>query len=785
MAIQVQCGACGAKYNVADAMAGKRVRCRQCGAVFGVPGAASAQPEGARGSSEDADIFGVAENVGENPGTSPPPPAKQGARPAPRRPNVLPPVSRMPGEEVDEEEEGAEAKSGDVDAEGYDLNSGEPAYVGFAANPAFQFSGAELIDRFGPHVIGFGMLGWMIVKTLRADDSGRPWLGYVRVALYIGVYAAIVFPLALWGVRRAGSRARFGMPPSHRWMVFAIFIVPFALGIIFSLTGEGLANFIIGVAIGLIPALAGLWFHCRLRPQQMATGLGTPAAFFIGGVALAVLLGVAANWAVQSSARSSPPNPPFTSSPLGPAFSWEATPAGPMHGDGHPSSPQMARIDQRADGAAGTQPVTQEGSTPPSTTTTTTSSEPPAVVATTPGAETTKPATAVAMATTTPSTAHEVTTPITVPQPQPQPQPQALSSGSPLVAGVSSGADVGVGEFEGIRFAGSAGMLVIRSRGMVADTLEVWSATPPFAKKATLSPPHPRDTRSDYFLSPKGTMVARMVEFPKRALELRNVADDKVKLIDLDAKTGPAEIVGFAASNQLLVMHEGGDACTVEPVDVNLGQKLRPILLNKFERGPGNLAISPDGKFLAAATRAADPAIQVIDIAGPRTGGRTYPVPALSADKPVSFSAISFTADSSRFCAFYEEADNGLKELFVTFKPPESRQVDQHLIFAERANPVSAAQYMGRALDWMPDGIAWLVYGNTVVEGDHVLGDLGLSQAKGHFIVDREMIALVVPSGPAEGSGAGGGKYQLVLVKLNLEKLNSIETTKATTRGKP
>jgi hypothetical protein len=320
---------------------------------------------------------------------------------------------------------------------------------------------------------------------------------------------------------------------------------------------------------------------------------------------------------------------------------------------------------------------------------------------------------------------------------------------------------------------------------MVADTVEVWSATPPFTKKGTLSPPHPRDTRSEYFLSTKGTTVARIVDFPKRALELRNVTDDRVRLIDLDAKAGPAEIVGFAANNQLLVMREGGDGCTVDVVDVALGQKLRPILLNKFERGPGNLAISPDGRFLAAATKAADPAIQVIDIAGPRTGGRTYPVPALSADKPVSFSAVSFTADSSRFCAFYEEADNGLKELFVTFKPPEARQVDQHLIFAERANPVSAAQYMGRALDWMPDGVAWLVYGNTVVEGDRVLGDLGFGQAKGHFIVDRETIALVVPSGSAEGAGSGGGKYQLVLVKLNLEKLSSMETTKATTRGKP
>jgi predicted Zn finger-like uncharacterized protein len=777
MAIQVQCGACGAKYNVADAMAGKKVRCRQCGAVFGVPGpgaAEAAAPVTAREAGDETES--VTDGLEDSGAAAPPP--KPAARPAARRPNVLPPVSRMPGAEETDDQEADEE-----DVEGYALNRA-PRYVGFAANPAFQFPGAELIDRFGPLVIGLGILAWMIAKTLRADDSGRPWVGFLRVAIYIGGYAAVVFPLTLWGVHRAGCKARFGMPPSHRWMIFAIFGVPFALGIIFSLTGVGLAPFIIGVLIGLIPALAGLWFHCRLLPQQMVTGLATPAAFFVGGVTLAVLLAVGANWAVQSSVKSSPPQPPFTSSPLGPAFAWEATPAAPRNdGSGtHERSGPLARIDQTAApttaDSATTGPATQQASTAISTTA---ASQPSTAVATTQGVEPGAPATQVAIATTMPVRTHETPTTVT---PQPQPQP-TVSSNSALVASVTT--DVPLGEFDSIRFPSSAGgplMLVIRSRGLVADALEVWSATPPLVKKATLTPSHPRDTRSEYFLAPKGTTVARIVEFPKRAIELRNVADDKWKSIELDAHLGTAEIVGFGVNNQLLVLRDNSGKFGIEDYDLATSQRVRTIDLPGFEKGPGNLAISPDGRFLATAARAnGDPAIQVIDISGVRGGFRTYPITALGADKPLNFSAISFTPDASRFCAFYEEADNGLKELFVSFKPPDPKQL-QYLIFAERPNPVAVAEYLGRPLDWLPDGVAWLVYGNTVIQGEHVLGDLGFPQAMGHFIVDRETVALVVPSGggagPAGGGGGGGGgKLQLVQVKLNLEKLSSLETTRA------
>ncbi len=36
MSILSQCKACGAKYNVPDSMAGKKVRCKKCSEIFSV-----------------------------------------------------------------------------------------------------------------------------------------------------------------------------------------------------------------------------------------------------------------------------------------------------------------------------------------------------------------------------------------------------------------------------------------------------------------------------------------------------------------------------------------------------------------------------------------------------------------------------------------------------------------------------------------------------------------------------------------------------------------------------
>jgi hypothetical protein len=54
------------------------------------------------------------------------------------------------------------------------------------------------------------------------------------------------------------------------------------------------------------------------------------------------------------------------------------------------------------------------------------------------------------------------------------------------------------------------------------------------------------------------------------------------------------------------------------------------------------------------------------------------------------------------------------------------------------------------------------LYGSTILQSDHILGDIGIANVKGHQFLNKETIAMSVP--------AENGKMKMELVKLNLEK---------------
>src|SRR5688572_17733404 len=70
MPLPVQCGHCGARYNVDDRLAGKRAKCKKCGGVLSIP-----EPEPLPVESDDP--FAALEQLERNSAGAPaaPPPA--------------------------------------------------------------------------------------------------------------------------------------------------------------------------------------------------------------------------------------------------------------------------------------------------------------------------------------------------------------------------------------------------------------------------------------------------------------------------------------------------------------------------------------------------------------------------------------------------------------------------------------------------------------------------------------------------------------------------------------
>ena len=82
-----------------------------------------------------------------------------------------------------------------------------------AANPGFAFPGSKQLDTAAPYIVAGIAIGWMLMQTLTAESAGPAWVPHLRWCLYLAAYVVIVYPLSLLGVRIAGEKAHFGMPP--------------------------------------------------------------------------------------------------------------------------------------------------------------------------------------------------------------------------------------------------------------------------------------------------------------------------------------------------------------------------------------------------------------------------------------------------------------------------------------------------------------------------------------------------------------------------------------------
>jgi hypothetical protein len=759
MPILVQCADCGAKYNVAATMAGKKLRCKKCGGVFSVPSA----PPASSPQSDEPDLSSLSaedEPAPQRSTAGQKSPDRSSTASPHRRPGTTSYGSRIQDNVIIEgpEEDDNQADEDDTPS--------------LAANPAFEFPSSRVLDAAVPYLIALVAIGWMILATLHADNSGRPWLGHLRWFLYLLAYTIIVYPITMMGVRMAGEKLRFGMPNAHAWKIYSIFSLPFMLGLILSLTGGSIANYAAGLIVGLLVSLSLFLFLYRLRQSQIGGALGMISGFHIGGAVVAALVGVGINLAVLSGLKAANSADTFNQSPLGPAFAWNVPPRDPTSPKSH--GPVVINTDP--------DPVltTRETSQPSSQPTTTASTQPVVTVAINSADNNSNPAKSTEKMTTDPLIPKTDPTTMAVKPPTTTSTTAPATPLSPFIASVTTNGPIG--EFDDIAFcnlSGSHAALVVKSRGPSSDDIEIWN-TQPLEKRASLAVTHSANEHPAYWLGPKGTYFAKMIDFPRKSIQIRSATEDKlIRVFELDTtRLGNPDIIGFAMNNQIAVLWELNSEFGVEMLDTSTGQRTRIINLPKFEKGKGNYAISPDGRLFAAAVKgrvvlpgvrvdpaAPDanlpaPAIQVSDVSGGRLAPRLYPVSSLGPEKNASFSGLIFSADSQKLSMLYEEAGNCL---VVTWKLPDLRPISQYTLFSSRPSG-STGEYDGHALEFLPGASTWLLYGTTVIDGDRVLGELGVPNVKGHQVMEADQLGLLVP-------GNEDNKQSIVTVRLNPEKL--------------
>ena len=741
--------------------------------------------------------------------------------PIPRAPNAHRPPMQSPVTEGDDESFEPEIEDPDspLDPE----SDSDHVLVKLAANPGYRFSGSKELDTALPYLLMVIFFGWMITATLMSRNSGDPYLGHLRWFLYLLGYAIFVYPIMMVGMNAMSKSSRMGLPGGNWYKTFAIFCPPLAAGIALAVKGGGVELFIIGLIIGFTVSLASFMFLYRPRNTQSPTAIGVLSAYFVGAIVASMFLGIGLNKVVMSVMLNNKTATSFKESPLGGVFSWNL--------------PELAIADQPAKSSKSKNKPTSEDQTPgtnpdsPTTEPVATDDANKPIPETTgvpmsQNPDATKPDATVPLPDpTAQSTATPATSPSTAPSPMPEngvtttppPTGNPPATGlikpavaedivpSPLVLSIRANDEVGT--FDEIIFpvilatannntnVASTSILIVRQRSDNSDTIEVWS-TSPLAKKATMRLAHPLGETSKYILAPKGNVVARTVEFPKKSIDLRSVETDKsIARIELSGSLGTPDLMGFVAGNQILVHWQNTEKSksVFETLSIDTGTSTRQIFPTEFTDAPGNIALSPDSRWFAMATKVspnvgkpdgntnplpASPCIGLFDLAQSRSPGKLYHVSALDESKAAQFSGIAFSTDSQKFSVLYEDGGNGL---VAWFKLSDTKQAGQFSFVAPKtdehpatppadagtsptpANPTAKpGDYSGAALDVLRP-TTFLIRSNTLVESDHIVGTLGVNKVIAHRTIDRDTILMVIP--------AADGKQKLLTCKLNVEAI--------------
>lgn len=317
-------------------------------------------------------------------------------------------------------------------------------------------------------------------------------------------------------------------------------------------------------------------------------------------------------------------------------------------------------------------------------------------------------------------------------------------------------------------------VLTVKSRGRTADELELWTS-PGLVRTIAFQPQHPADTRSVYVLGPQGE-VARLVDFPRLAVEIRSADGVVQRTAELEAgRYRNTEIIGFVANHQLGLLRETSGGLAVDLMDTQTGQVGRSLELQGIQRLAGNIAVSADGELVAVAQKgAAGPVLRLnyVGSASDREFAPEIPLNAIEPERPVALSGLCFSPDGRTLAILYEDKGN---RLVRSWQVSDGKQVSEWISFGTA--PERAPDYRGRALDWLPDGAAWLVYGRYVIDARHgrELGTFDLAELRGHRFLDRDTIAVL--------SSPDSGVMRMTTAKLNLQKLALLESPPPATRA--
>jgi hypothetical protein len=744
MTISIQCVHCHKRYNAPAAMAGKKVKCKHCGKIFEIPANAPQAGDTAAGERAQESVAPVTA-----PGKS-------------RTPAGVSKSSASTAGKLGHPGAGFSTKIERTGAaQTLDFAENSAAVVMLRPNVPMDFPGADTLDRLAPLLMIVVGLAWLTLTAFQQNTTGFGWVSLVRFVAFMALSAGVMFPLGYWAIRSAARKHRFMLPPTPTLRAFAAFALAFTVPIAFWQASGSATLLIFGACLGLIMACGSVWFLFRIQSPEMNTTMSHTAMAFVVSVAIAYfgLLGI--NSIFASVAKRSGTNQ-LASSPMGP-FEWDVPVGAAQESKKH--SPTIALLPD-------TQPATQES---PTTTTTKPSNQ--TIIVDVP--KSTEPVTPPTDApTTTPTTTPPPVVKSTSPPVVPTPPPPATTTHvtdvteatSPLVAKISIISELEAGT-QLIFPPGPGAVAVAVKADANGENVQFFSGNP-LAKKAETKFEVESGVPQHYCLSANGDTLARLVSFPKVAVQLWNVPTNKeTRVVPLDPSRGVPELLGFGWNDTLVILWNKRNMPDIEVINAKAAnpQTVAFLRLKSFDLSPCNPTISTDGRQMAVAAYLNEKGgIDLWDLTSTRKAElRTCWIPLSTWAPPAG---VAYGPAGATLAAFFEVSGKGI---LYNFRTGDATLLHEHPYRTLPYPAGAAADFTGRTLDYL-DANDWLLLGRAVIDVDSgkVLGDLQIENPHAQRIVDKETVLLQTQ--PSEGKG------YLLQVKL---KPDVIQSKRAEARG--
>jgi hypothetical protein len=325
--------------------------------------------------------------------------------------------------------------------------------------------------------------------------------------------------------------------------------------------------------------------------------------------------------------------------------------------------------------------------------------------------------------------------------------------------------------FDGVIFPLTDSRFVATSRIVGGSTtIESWN-TDTFASAGS----HPFATADRYVLSPDGDRLAVINQFPSPFVLVwsfrQNQALPPLYLENRPGVSTNPELIGFLTPQRLLTRWQRPGGYAFEVIDVGTREQVYRLEVPMYESTGACLAINHNGALAAIATKDpanAKPTLMIYDLGSGSQIGKTE-ISGFDPRFPISPTGLAFSFDSHKLAMMFEQGGNGLIKLYQL--DPTNGAIQFTTEHYYPAGPLPGRDlhvFSGNALNWTPDGSAWLIYGQGLFSAStgKWLQDMditGVEQSRMHL---PDAAIVVAPAPPVP--------HQITVLQLDLPKISAM-----------